>query len=207
MPSKDYNGQNPLGEKRSQSFAQVELQVGRLQPALSLQSGSLQTPNGRIPTAQKFVPAGGIACKNLTVTKSRPASVYDAPPDPIPENTGYVWVNIGSVDNVLPTNMFSSFSFDTESSETYYVYLECTLASTEFKAETSEIKISTTEPPKTSGTIGSTDTRPEKYNFILAYILKGGVLTNTGCGDISTELYATTTTTGTTTTVAARRLS
>ena len=58
MPSKDYNGQNPLGEKRSQSFAQVELQVGRLQPALSLQSGSLQTPNGRIPTAQKFVPAG-----------------------------------------------------------------------------------------------------------------------------------------------------
>ena len=59
MPSKDYNGQNPLGEKRSQSFAQVELQVGRLQPALSLQSGSLQTPNGRIPTSQKFVPASG----------------------------------------------------------------------------------------------------------------------------------------------------
>jgi len=58
MPSKDYNGQNPLGEKRSNSLAQVELQVGRLQPALSLQSGSLQTPNGRIPTAQKFVPAG-----------------------------------------------------------------------------------------------------------------------------------------------------
>ena len=61
MPSKDYNGQNPLGEKRSQSFAQVELQVGRLQPALSLQSGSLQTPNGRIPTSQKFVPASGAA--------------------------------------------------------------------------------------------------------------------------------------------------
>jgi len=57
MPSKNYNGQNPLGEKRSQSFAQVELQVGRLQPALSLQSGSLQTPNGRIPS-QKFVPTG-----------------------------------------------------------------------------------------------------------------------------------------------------
>ena len=57
MPSKNYNGQNPLGEKRSQSFAQVELQVGRLQPALSLQSGSLQTPNGRIPS-QKVPPAG-----------------------------------------------------------------------------------------------------------------------------------------------------
>ena len=66
MPSKNYNGQNPLGGKRIQpsaglgasgAFAQVELQVGRLQPALSLQSGSLQTPNGRIPS-QKVPPAG-----------------------------------------------------------------------------------------------------------------------------------------------------
>jgi hypothetical protein len=66
MPSKNYNGQNPLGGKRIQpsaglgasgAFAQVELQIGRLQPALSLQSGSLQTPNGRIPS-QKFVPTG-----------------------------------------------------------------------------------------------------------------------------------------------------
>jgi hypothetical protein len=66
MPSKDYNGQNPLGGKRIQpsaglgasgAFAQVELQVGRLQPAISLQSGSLQTPNGRIPS-QKVPPAG-----------------------------------------------------------------------------------------------------------------------------------------------------
>ena len=56
MPSKNYNGQNPLGEKRSQSFAQVEQQVGRLQPAISLQSGSLQTPNGRI-LSQKMRPA------------------------------------------------------------------------------------------------------------------------------------------------------
>ena len=57
MPSKDYNGQNPLSGQRSRSFAQVELQVGRLQPAISLQSGSLQTPNGRIPS-QKRVTAG-----------------------------------------------------------------------------------------------------------------------------------------------------
>ena len=57
MPSKDYNGQNPLSGQRSRSFAQVEQQVGRLQPAISLNSGSLQTPNGRIPS-QKRVPAG-----------------------------------------------------------------------------------------------------------------------------------------------------
>lgn len=57
MPSKEYNGQNPLSGQRSKSFAQVELQVGRLQPAISLNSGSLQTPNGRIPS-QKRVPAG-----------------------------------------------------------------------------------------------------------------------------------------------------
>ena len=70
MPSKNYNGQNPLGEKRSQSFAQVELQVGRLQPALSLQSGSLQTPNGRIPS-QKFVPpaSGGANPWKVSLTK------------------------------------------------------------------------------------------------------------------------------------------
>ena len=60
MPSKNYNGQNPLGEKRSQSFAQVELQVGRLQPAISLQSGSLQTPNGRI-LSQKMRPSTSTA--------------------------------------------------------------------------------------------------------------------------------------------------
>jgi len=57
MPSKEYNGQNPLSGQRSKSFAQVELQVGRLQPAISLNSGSLQTPNGRIPS-QKRVPVG-----------------------------------------------------------------------------------------------------------------------------------------------------
>ena len=60
MPSKEYNGQNPLSGQRSKSFAQVELQVGRLQPALSLHSGSLQTPNGRIPS-QKRVTAGTTA--------------------------------------------------------------------------------------------------------------------------------------------------
>ena len=112
------------------------------------------------------------------------------------------------MDNVLPTNIFTDLlSFDPTSSDTYYVYLECSLAATEFKAETNEIKISTTAPPKTSGSVGGADIRPEKYNFILAYILPGGAIQNTGCGDISTELYATTTTTGTTITVAARRLS
>ena len=56
MPSKNYNGNNPLGRKRIKSngldtngaLAQVETQIGRLQPALSLQTGSLQLPNGRV---------------------------------------------------------------------------------------------------------------------------------------------------------------
>ena len=61
MPSKYYNGQNPLGGKRikggnldsSSGFAQVELAVSRLQPATTLQSGSLQTPSGRILTTRR----------------------------------------------------------------------------------------------------------------------------------------------------------
>lgn len=66
MPSKYYNGQNPLGGKRIKGgagFAQVEIQVGRLQPALSLQSGSLQTPNGRIATQKRLRGStGGATC-------------------------------------------------------------------------------------------------------------------------------------------------
>lgn len=97
MPSKDYNGQNPLGEKRSQSFAQVELQVGRLQPALSLQSGSLQTPNGRI-LSQKFVPASGGA----TTTYWKLSTFKD----------GAVWkyrVGFGLLNNIIS----DSFDVDT----------------------------------------------------------------------------------------------
>ena len=219
MPSKNYNGNNPLGRKRIKSngldtngaLARVETEIGRLQPALSLQTGSLQLPNGRVQIpkrARRGGGGGGVVCKNLQVTKSRPASVYQEPPQTTPKNTTYIWINVGTVDNVLPTNIFTDLlSFDPTSLSTYYVYLECSLAATEFKAETNEIKISTTAPPKTSGSVGGADIRPAKYNFILAYILPGGAIQNTGCGDISTELYATTTTTGTTITVAARRLS
>ena len=56
MPSKNYNGNNPLGRSRikpngldpSGAFAKVETAIGRLQPSLSLQTGSMQLPNGRV---------------------------------------------------------------------------------------------------------------------------------------------------------------
>ena len=77
MPSKDYNGNNPLSGQRSRSFAQVEQQVGRLQPAISLNSGSLQTPNGRIPS-QKRVPAGTTSTPwKVSITKDKDG-VYTA---------------------------------------------------------------------------------------------------------------------------------
>jgi len=67
MPSKNYNGNNPLGRARIKSngldasgaFARVETQIGRLQPALSLQTGSLQLPNGRVQIPKRARRGGG----------------------------------------------------------------------------------------------------------------------------------------------------
>ena len=67
MPSKNYNGNNPLGRKRIKSngqdasgaFARVETEIGRLQPALSLQTGSLQLPNGRVQVSRRARRGGG----------------------------------------------------------------------------------------------------------------------------------------------------
>ena len=69
MPSKNYNGNNPLGRKRIKSngldasgaFARVETEIGRLQPALSLQTGSLQLPNGRVQIPKRARRGGGTA--------------------------------------------------------------------------------------------------------------------------------------------------
>lgn len=69
MPSKNYNGNNPLGRKRIKSngldtngaLAQVETQIGRLQPSLSLQTGSLQLPNGRVQIPKRARRGGGTA--------------------------------------------------------------------------------------------------------------------------------------------------
>ena len=67
MPSKNYNGNNPLGRARIKSngldtngaLARVETQIGRLQPALSLQTGSLQLPNGRVQVPRRARRGGG----------------------------------------------------------------------------------------------------------------------------------------------------
>ena len=67
MPSKNYNGNNPLGRKRIKSngldtngaLARVETEIGRLQPALSLQTGSLQLPNGRVQIPKRARRGGG----------------------------------------------------------------------------------------------------------------------------------------------------
>jgi len=69
MPSKNYNGNNPLGRKRIKSngldvsgaLARVETEIGRLQPALSLQTGSLQLPNGRVQIPKRARRGGGTA--------------------------------------------------------------------------------------------------------------------------------------------------
>jgi len=67
MPSKNYNGNNPLGRARIKSngldtngaLARVETEIGRLQPALSLQTGSLQLPNGRVQVPRRARRGGG----------------------------------------------------------------------------------------------------------------------------------------------------
>ena len=67
MPSKNYNGNNPLGRARIKSngldasgaFARVETQIGRLQPSISLQTGSLQLPNGRVQVPRRARRGGG----------------------------------------------------------------------------------------------------------------------------------------------------
>ena len=104
MPSKNYNGQNPLGEKRSQSFAQVELQVGRLQPAISLQSGSLQTPNGRIPS-QKFVPTGTGAAVSCQLGKMLVDSVNSTPTATKFKISPGFLTGGGSTETIQPDNL------------------------------------------------------------------------------------------------------
>ena len=67
MPSKNYNGNNPLGRKRikpngldpSGAFARVEAEIGRMQPGLSLQTGSMQLPNGRVQIPKRARRGGG----------------------------------------------------------------------------------------------------------------------------------------------------
>lgn len=67
MPSKNYNGNNPLGRRRIKTngldtngaLARVEAELGRLQPSLSLQTGSLQLPNGRVQVPRKTRRGGG----------------------------------------------------------------------------------------------------------------------------------------------------
>ena len=67
MPSKNYNGNNPLGRKRIKTnglntngaLARLETELGRLQPSLSLQTGSQQLPNGRVQVPRKARRGGG----------------------------------------------------------------------------------------------------------------------------------------------------
>lgn len=67
MPSKNYNGQNPLGRRRISksrgAFGAVEKEVGRIQPALSLHIASKQLPNGRIVLPKKTARGSTETCQ------------------------------------------------------------------------------------------------------------------------------------------------
>ena len=77
MPSKNYNGNNPLGRSRikpngldpSGAFAKVETAIGRLQPSLSLQTGSMQLPNGRVQRPKRARRGGGANPWKVSLTK------------------------------------------------------------------------------------------------------------------------------------------
>jgi len=119
MPSKKYNGQNPLGARRSQSFAQIEQQVGRLQPAISLQSGSLQTPNGRIPTQKRFVSGGSAAAAGCVPWKP---TLVNTSTTEVPNYK--LRLNPGTINGVINPNWNTAISVSTtdiENSNTLYI--------------------------------------------------------------------------------------
>jgi hypothetical protein len=106
MPSKNYNGNNPLGRSRikpngldpSGAFAKVETAIGRLQPSLSLQTGSMQLPNGRVQKPKRARRVGGGA----TTTYWKLSTFKD----------GEVWkyrVGFGLLNNIIS----DSFDVDT----------------------------------------------------------------------------------------------
>ena len=116
MPSKNYNGNNPLGRARIKSngldtngaLARVETEIGRLQPALSLQTGSLQLPNGRVQVPRRARRGGGgtaAGCipwkPSLTNTGTAELPAYE------------ITLNAGTINGVINSNWNTGVSVST----------------------------------------------------------------------------------------------
>lgn len=103
MPSKYYNGQNPLGRRRIKQndggLARVEQEVGRLQPALSLHIASKQLPNGRVLFPQKRARAGSVV--GCIPWKPR---IVDERAEGATSPDYQLYLNPGTVNGVLNAN-------------------------------------------------------------------------------------------------------
>ena len=176
MPSKYYNGQNPLGGKRikggnldsSSGFAQVELAVSRLQTATTLQSGSLQTPSGRILTTRRQrvnASTGCIPWKPRIVDERAEGA----------ENPDYkLYLNPGTINGLISANWNDPVSLPVNYALNVY-YIIATTTLTDGQVNSIAYSAVTTIPSGSELDPINQDSLPTNHKTILGVIDLGSV--------------------------------
>jgi hypothetical protein len=145
MPSKNYNGNQPLGrsikvqgDNLQGSIAQVESKVAKLQPAQSMETGMLQLPNGRVhvPKKTRFVSSSS-GC-----TPWKPRIVDEREKDAkVPDYKLYL--NPGTVNGILSATWNTGIDFPTPPEEgdppVKFIVLKLTFSQVQLNAITYEL--------------------------------------------------------------------
>lgn len=196
MPSKNINGNNPLGGGRldltnglRSTLEDLSREIGMRTPQQSMTSGKIQTLNGTIHAPKRRKSGGGGTTIEypLEVLKSRPP--YGK--DPADEGGGeleddemHIWVRFGTINHILADNWRDFHVVTTGGDEgepvINHVWAEVTLAQDDYLAVTSWKIMVGEELPEIVPDWDVEDVRPQTMNISLGSVVNGVIVTSHG---------------------------